>query len=149
MKLTFVKPYLSIESFPECELPKFTVLTGVNGSGKTHLLQAINSGHVKSSVAARAPGPQVRLFDWTAISPNSADKFDGRAAMDDKVSASTQFVSKRNNLIGSFRKQLADIPLPQPRFADPQELLYRQKLLLCLLATRLQRRKRAPKSTPC
>lgn len=44
MKLIFKKEHLSIQNFPEIDLPEFTVLTGTNGSGKTHLLQAIKNG---------------------------------------------------------------------------------------------------------
>ena len=45
MKLTFAKPYMSIQQFEKIELPDFTILTGRNGSGKTHLLKAIDLGH--------------------------------------------------------------------------------------------------------
>lgn len=41
MKLKFKEEYLSIKLFEETELENFTLLTGVNGSGKTHLLQAL------------------------------------------------------------------------------------------------------------
>lgn len=47
MKLTFSKPYQSITSFPELELNDFAIITGINGSGKTHLLNAINLGNIK------------------------------------------------------------------------------------------------------
>jgi len=46
MKLTFSQPSQSITSLPETELNDFAIITGVNGSGKTHLLNAINTGHV-------------------------------------------------------------------------------------------------------
>jgi len=45
MRLKFNTPYLSIDDFNPVELPDFTVVTGVNGSGKSHLLQAIEKGH--------------------------------------------------------------------------------------------------------
>lgn len=47
MKLSFVNQHLSIKKFESFELEKFSVITGLNGSGKTHLLQAINSGGIK------------------------------------------------------------------------------------------------------
>jgi predicted ATPase len=46
MKLKFQSKYLSIDYFEEVSIPEFTLLTGVNGSGKTHLMQAIQKGHV-------------------------------------------------------------------------------------------------------
>lgn len=39
-------PTSSIRQFDPIELPSFSVLTGVNGAGKTHLLKAIDGGHV-------------------------------------------------------------------------------------------------------
>lgn len=46
MILEFKTRYLSIDGIDRTELPKFTVLTGVNGSGKSHLLQAIQQGSI-------------------------------------------------------------------------------------------------------
>jgi len=46
MLLKYVAPHISINSaFEPIELPDFTILTGLNGSGKTHLLKAIDKGH--------------------------------------------------------------------------------------------------------
>lgn len=41
MKIKILKPYKSIPAPLEFELPPFTVLTGENGSGKTHLFEAL------------------------------------------------------------------------------------------------------------
>ena len=46
MRLTYSKDYNSINYFDDINLPDFSVLTGVNGSGKTHLLEAIENGSV-------------------------------------------------------------------------------------------------------
>jgi len=37
------RPYLAIEKFEPVDLPDFTLITGLNGSGKTHLLKAIDA----------------------------------------------------------------------------------------------------------
>jgi len=47
MRITFKKQHLSISQFDPVNLAEFTLLTGVNGSGKTHLLQAIKNGSVE------------------------------------------------------------------------------------------------------
>ncbi|MGC5744062.1 AAA family ATPase [Chryseobacterium sp. NFX27] len=39
-------PYLSLQKLENYELEDFTIITGLNGSGKTHLLKAINEGAV-------------------------------------------------------------------------------------------------------
>jgi hypothetical protein len=41
MKLTFLRPHLSISTLAETNISDFTVLTDVNGSGKSHLLEAL------------------------------------------------------------------------------------------------------------
>lgn len=46
MKLTYKEDHLSIENFNGIELADFTVLTGLNGSGKTQLLNAIKNQKV-------------------------------------------------------------------------------------------------------
>jgi predicted ATPase len=51
MKLEFSKGHLSIEAFPEKkDLPPMTIIVGINGSGKSHLLQAIQNGCVSNDV---------------------------------------------------------------------------------------------------
>ncbi len=47
MKLKFNDKYLSIEQFDTVEIPDFMVLTGVNGSGKSHLLEALKNKKVE------------------------------------------------------------------------------------------------------
>lgn len=73
--LSFVSIYKSITGVPEITLPNFVVLTGRNGSGKSHLLQAIKAGHVKSSLAANVAS-DVQMFDWNTILPKDTGIFD-------------------------------------------------------------------------
>lgn len=48
MHLTFKKPHLSIrEALPDQDVPDFAVISGLNGAGKSHLLQAIAKGAVQ------------------------------------------------------------------------------------------------------
>lgn len=68
MKLSFKQPHLSLTAFPDIEVPPFTVIVGLNGSGKSHLLQAIANGYVSNSVVQIAPNanihanPSIRLL---------------------------------------------------------------------------------------
>ena len=48
MRLVFKSKYLSIDGFDPVETGDFAVITGVNGSGKTHLLRAIRNGSVSA-----------------------------------------------------------------------------------------------------
>ena len=50
MQLEFRKQHLSIAAFPAVELPQLAIIVGLNGSGKSHLLQAIASGAIANSI---------------------------------------------------------------------------------------------------
>lgn len=73
--LTFSSVHKSISQFDEITLPNFVVLTGRNGSGKTHLLSAIQAGKIKSSLVADI-NTDVRIFDSSTIIPTDTGMFD-------------------------------------------------------------------------
>ena len=76
MKLTFVKPYKSITSLPSTELSDFVVLTGVNGAGKTHLVEAVENGSVQiDDIALNNQTKPIRLFNWSNLVPNDSGAF--------------------------------------------------------------------------
>ena len=72
MQLTFDQPYLSIKSLPESEIPAFCIITGPNGSGKTHLLKAIKAGKVK--LVPRSTS--IEYFDWTTFKQSDTQSAD-------------------------------------------------------------------------
>lgn len=73
-KLSFKTVHKSIIGLPDINLPKLVVLTGINGSGKTHLLEAINEGNVSSTLAPNFK-TDVLLFDWNSIIPKDTGVF--------------------------------------------------------------------------
>jgi ABC-type branched-subunit amino acid transport system ATPase component len=76
MKLTFVSPHKSITPFRELDLPDFVVLTGVNGAGKSHLLEAIENGCVRiDDIKQDAQTKPIRRFDWTNLVPQDSGAF--------------------------------------------------------------------------
>lgn len=73
MKLTFVSPHKSINPFQEIELPNLVVLTGVNGAGKSHLLEAIENGCVQiDDIKQDEETKPIRRFDWTNLVPQES-----------------------------------------------------------------------------
>lgn len=73
--LQFNSVHKSITQLDEITLPNFVVLTGRNGSGKTHLLTAIAGGQVRSSLVENID-TDVRMFDSTSIIPTDTGVFD-------------------------------------------------------------------------
>ena len=74
MQLTFIKPHLSIQALPTVTLPPFSLITGVNGAGKTHLLRAIENSAIRVNDAPN-PEQDVRFFDWASLVPNNTAEF--------------------------------------------------------------------------
>ena len=66
IRIKFQQPYLSIKNLNEIDLPDFTMLIGRNGVGKTHLLQAIQQGHV--SVAGISHS-EMAMYDLRSFRP--------------------------------------------------------------------------------
>ena len=76
MKLSFLKIHKSITSFPELELPDFVVLTGVNGAGKSHLLEAIENGSMRiDDIEVNNQTRPIRRFDWSNLIPQDTGAF--------------------------------------------------------------------------
>jgi ABC-type uncharacterized transport system ATPase component len=64
IQLKFVREHQSIKSLPATDLPPFSILTGVNGSGKTHLLDAIQKGAVTVNDYS---ADTIRRYDWNSF----------------------------------------------------------------------------------
>lgn len=74
MLLSFHLPHLSITSFQSIEVPALTVVTGVNGSGKTHLLSAIKEGKITTDVTTDLE-TDIRFFNWNSLVPKDTGEF--------------------------------------------------------------------------
>ena len=121
MKLTFVRPHASINGLDAITIPKFTLITGINGSGKTHLLNCIEAGHVSTDVA-QANKTEIRLFDWTSMIPNASAQADANRTL-----------SQRSGFLNNFRTQLPNFEqtvmqtaqqhgIPAPSLTSPRQV---------------------------
>src|SRR6516165_2777073 len=94
--LTSQSPYKSIITLPSVTLPPFVVLTGANGSGKSHALEALKNGHLRSSLASN-PQTEIALYDWNSIIPSDTGRY---VPAQEKINRSNVFGN-----IHSFRQQ--------------------------------------------
>ncbi len=81
MKLSFKSPHISIQGFDPVELPQLTVLTGLNGAGKTHLLESLVKG---TSALGDIPKERVKYYDLLSF-----------RAKDDKPMPSAQIIQQQ------------------------------------------------------
>ncbi|MGI3901393.1 MAG: hypothetical protein ACRYGP_22195 [Janthinobacterium lividum] len=87
LRLTFRQPHLSIKNFPEIEIPKLSVITGRNGSGKSHMLEAIAAGHIqcfKDEVQISANQNEIRSYSWATLVPQATSEFSSEASRNER-----------------------------------------------------------------
>ncbi|MES0049270.1 AAA family ATPase [Mesorhizobium sp. M0053] len=97
------KIYRSIVSLKPTELPNLTVLTGINGSGKSHLLEAISKGHVGVDIAPN-PSNDIRLVTLANLIPQ-----DVGVTNIVQINANRDFfIASVRNLKAQFDQQLLD-----------------------------------------
>lgn len=84
MKLIYQKNYISIQKFNDVEVPDFVILTGINGSGKSHLLESINN---KSVVIEGAENARTVLFDYKTFYLENEAVYSARQIIDERNNA--------------------------------------------------------------
>ena len=99
MRLLFNKSHMSIDKSDQpVEVSDFTILTGLNGSGKSHLLQAIASGAV---VISGIDAPVIASFGPTNFAKGDEGAV-GDAALIQRINACwSLFMSVRSHLKGN------------------------------------------------
>ena len=108
-QLEFRQAYKSITGLPSIVLPSFVVLTGVNGSGKTHLLEALQQGGVVSSVT---PSHDIRLFNHSTIVPKDTGEFDPISIPQQRNNLFAQITNfkTQNNVLENIRNNASTVP---------------------------------------
>ena len=96
MKLSFIRPHCSITFLPRqgVELGNLTVVTGVNGSGKSQQLEAIENGSIATDVADTN---EILRRDWQTFVPADVGATAARAARENRVQLFNAIAPNRPN----------------------------------------------------
>ncbi|QWK80050.1 AAA family ATPase [Ochrobactrum sp. BTU1] len=122
MELEFYRSYKAIKAFPKVVVPPFCVVIGINGSGKTQLLQAISNGSVRNSIATEPRQshqhtiPHVRYLHSTALHSSFSVPTNNRQSQNSEVIHFQPFVEARRARLEPFLSQLEGIvgqPVPE------------------------------------
>lgn len=75
MQIEFINEYLSISNFDSYEIPEFTLITGLNGSGKTHLLIAIEKGFIQTNFKIKSDNYNITkvYYNYKTLEPNKIE----------------------------------------------------------------------------
>ena len=105
MKLIFRENHLSISQFNPTELNDFTVLTGVNGSGKSHLLDAIEKRKV---VIEGMDNERIVLFNYETFKLENESAFNAQQLASEREAALNYFNQQIRNNITSWRQPIGE-----------------------------------------
>ncbi|MGW8169765.1 MAG: AAA family ATPase [Sulfurovaceae bacterium] len=105
MQLEFKQKHISIEQFNPIELADFTVLTGVNGSGKSHLLGAIETNKVIITGMEQA---SIVLFNYETFKLDSEPAFNAQQLSNERESAWQYHNQTIKNPAQSWRSSLGE-----------------------------------------
>lgn len=84
MQLIFKSKHLSIDQFDAVDVPDFVVLTGVNGSGKSHLLEALEKRKV---VVQGMESAHIVLFNYENFRLENESAFNAHQIAEERESA--------------------------------------------------------------
>jgi AAA15 family ATPase/GTPase len=116
LQLHFNSPYLSLDQFDPVEIPDFVVVTGVNGSGKSHLLEALEKRHVVISGMEQA---NIVLFNYETFRLDNEPTFNAHQLSAERESAWQYHEQQIKNNVHSWRSGLANYePLKASCAAD-------------------------------
>lgn len=109
MILKFKQEHKSISQFNDVNLADLTIVTGFNGSGKSHLLESINEG---KSTIDNIPFSEIVLFDYKTFFLENESAFNNQQLNQEKQNAWQKFSQNSNpnikNNLASYRNALGD-----------------------------------------
>ncbi|WP_079214536.1 AAA family ATPase [Herbaspirillum robiniae] len=126
-QLNFAIPFKSIVSFDGVELPSFVILTGENGSGKSHFLQAIQQGKITSTLTTDIK-KDVRLFDWASIVPAERSAYDPREFQAQRSSPFTNLSNVRQRFFDGLQSKLISRGVPPELCVSLEKLCRLQRI---------------------
>jgi ABC-type transport system involved in cytochrome c biogenesis ATPase subunit len=107
IRLTCQKTHRSIKDLPVVELSNFAVITGVNGAGKSHLLESIELGHIQ--IDGLSSKEAIKRYDWTNLTvqfDEVGDPLETRQRRDQALSAAEKGIkSARNSIVKWFSER--------------------------------------------
>jgi energy-coupling factor transporter ATP-binding protein EcfA2 len=109
MKLRLARSHHSIKTFPDIELPAFSLITGLNGSGKTHLLRAVEAGDIE---VKGIPKEQIRFCTWSDLAPADASAFSSHVLGEERQNLYNSFEARRNKIAENLLSLARSVGLP-------------------------------------
>ena len=121
--LHFSTPYLSVKPFEPIDLPTFTLITGLNGCGKTHFLEAIARGNIAVAGITNRDN-DIRSFTWASFVPQAEGLFEGHALQSEHQEIRTTFENSFTQAQHVLINALHNSGLVRDFHTNPRALLH-------------------------
>jgi ABC-type Mn2+/Zn2+ transport system ATPase subunit len=118
MILTFATSKKSIKEFPTTNLPSFTLVTGLNGSGKSHLLEAIRDGNIRTDLASNFQ-TEVRWFSWQEMVPQDSGGYASGQLAQEREVLRQEFTRSKKIVEENIRSLLRNNGITGVGLSDP------------------------------
>ena len=125
MRLKYIHDHLSIKKFKDFEIEDFSVITGLNGSGKSHLLNSIDNGAIKIE---NIDSDEIILYNYEDFTVFNFDQNNAEVKLQQKQSLfatksnsfSQKLNEKKNSILNSFHlnKNIEGITIHEHIFND-------------------------------
>jgi AAA15 family ATPase/GTPase len=103
MQIRFKSPHKSIKSFNPHDVGAFTIITGVNGSGKTHLLEALSNGKLTVDGINHQ---KMQYYNSTSFQASIEESSTPAQAYKERENAIAAFLTNRNQQLNRLRTSL-------------------------------------------
>jgi len=118
MKIEFNSDHKSIEKFDTLDLPDFTIFTGINGSGKTQLLKALQEGKVKADSIKHA---DIIYFDYVDFTINNEQEYQQQVVENEIHNGWNNFIKSSNQGRGTLIIGQNEVMSKKTRFLQESE----------------------------
>lgn len=111
MRLSLNQAYVSIKDLqtPSEQLPQLIVITGFNGSGKTHLLQAIDNKFIVAFNDKDEEIKKIKFFNYESLKPTD-ETIDPNQLKNEKDFFWNKLAEVKNSKLNSIQKQIVSSP---------------------------------------
>lgn len=100
MRIRIVKEYKSIPAGLEFDIPDFCILTGRNGSGKSHLLEAIANRQISEVISDGQNLTNILHVGYNALNPQINDRCESHQL----VQAASSWWSQIDQIIQHYKQ---------------------------------------------
>jgi ABC-type branched-subunit amino acid transport system ATPase component len=126
MRILFIRKFKSVTALDSIELPDFTVLTGVNGAGKSHLLEALENGSLQvEGVHTNQPNGSrpIRRFDSNSLVPQDTGPFSAAQISQEQTNFWNEISQHREQQLNPYKDSLKQFGIPLLEAMDVKQLL--------------------------